>query len=206
MSEKKTSKNGGGESLEEYRGKRKFGDTGEPYGSNIKASEKPIFVVQKHDSRKLHYDFRLEYNGVLKSWAVPKGPSANPKVKRLAIPTEDHPIEYGSFEGVIPEGQYGAGTVMVWDTGFYKNLTERDGKIIPLGDGIEKGHISVWLEGKKLKGGYALTRFRTGKNESWLLVKMNDEFARTESDDNILENETKSALSGRSMDEIAGEG
>jgi len=209
MSEEKANKTSdkSEDKLRRYRKKRDFGGTIEPYGSDSKIPEKvSIFVVQKHNARKLHYDFRLESNGVLKSWAIPKGPSANPKVKRLAIPTEDHPIEYGSFEGVIPEGHYGAGTVMVWDTGFYRNLTEKGGKKISIEEGVKMGHVSVWLEGKKLKGGYALTRFRIGKNESWLLVKMNDEYARTISEDNLLEKETKSALSGKSMDEIAREG
>ena len=135
----------------------------------------PIFVIQKHAARQLHYDFRLEVDGVLKSWAVPKGPSTDPRDKRLAVPTEDHPLEYAGFEGVIPEGEYGGGTVLVWDTGSYRNLTEKKGEAIPMGQAVAHGHVKVWLEGGKLKGGYALTRFKTGKDEAWLLVKADDE-------------------------------
>ena len=110
----------------------------------------------------------------MKSWAIPKGPSTDPQDKRLAVPTEDHPLEYAGFEGVIPAGEYGGGTVLVWDTGIYRNLTEKKGEVIPMGQGLAHGHVKVWLEGNKLTGGYALTRFKTGKDESWLLVKADD--------------------------------
>src|SRR5512136_1138631 len=149
------------DSLKSYRAKRDFGITSEPFprvAGKIRDSKNTIFVVQKHYSRRLHYDFRLEVDGVLKSWAIPKGPSTDPKEKRLAVPTEDHPLAYAGFEGVIPEG-YGAGTVLVWDTGPFLNLTEKKGVAIPLAEAVAHGHVKVWLEGRKLKGGYALTRF-----------------------------------------------
>ena len=136
-----------------------------------------MFVVQKHDASRLHYDFRLEVDGVLKSFAIPKGPSMNPRNKRLAVPTEDHPLEYRNFEGIIPEGQYGAGRVIVWDTGTFRNITKRDGQPVPLDQAIENGQLAIWLEGKKLKGGFALTRIRDGKKPVWLLVKKRDEYA-----------------------------
>ncbi len=146
-------------SLKDYQEKRDFSRTPEPEGKGPGTSREPIFVIQKHDASHLHYDFRLEVDGVLKSWAIPKGPSTDPKDKRLAVPTEDHPLEYADFEGTIPAGEYGAGTVLVWDTGPYRNLTEKKGEAIPLGQAVAHGHVKVWLEGKKLKGGYALTRF-----------------------------------------------
>ena len=160
------------DSLKSYREKRDFKATAEPSG-DTNSSRGQIFVVQKHSSRSLHYDLRLEVNGVLKSWAVPKGPSTNPKDKRLAIETEDHPLEYASFEGVIPEGQYGAGSVIVWDTGSYVNISKKDGQDITLAQALENGHSAFWLEGKKLSGGYALTKTSRG----WILVKMRDEKA-----------------------------
>ena len=162
------------DSLKDYQEKRDFRRTPEPAGDRGPGSHEPIFVIQKHAARRLHYDFRLEVDGVLKSWAIPKGPSTDPQDKRLAVPTEDHPLAYAGFEGVIPAGEYGGGTVLVWDTGIYRNLTEKKGEAIPMGQGLAHGHVKVWLEGRKLKGGYALTRFKTGKDESWLLVKADD--------------------------------
>jgi DNA ligase D-like protein (predicted 3'-phosphoesterase) len=182
--------------LEVYRRKRDFAATPEPRGGNA-AQENRIFVIQKHFARNLHYDLRLEVNGVLKSWAVPKGPSTNPKDKRLAISTEDHPLEYARFEGVIPEGLYGAGTVIVWDIGTYRNTTEIDGRFLEIDHALENGHISVWLDGRKLKGGYAMTRTTRG----WILVKMNDEKADASKD--AVVTEPKSVLSGKTIDEIA---
>jgi DNA ligase D-like protein (predicted 3'-phosphoesterase) len=167
------------DSLKSYREKRNFRVTAEPEPSGGRTETRTqIFVVQKHSARSLHYDLRLEVDGVLKSWAVPKGPSTNPKDKRLAIQTEDHPLEYASFEGTIPEGEYGAGTVIVWDTGTFKNMSKKDGLDITLPRALENGHAAIWLEGKKLSGGYALTRTPRG----WLLVKMRDEKADAKRD------------------------
>ena len=158
--------------LKTYRAKRDFSLTSEPSGEGVSTSDR-IFVVQEHRSRSLHYDLRLEVDGVLKSWAVPKGPSLDPRDKRLAIQTEDHPLEYALFQGTIPQGQYGAGTVVVLDTGPYRNMTQKDGQEISIGEALHSGHAAFWLEGKRLKGGYALTRTKRG----WILVKMKDEMA-----------------------------
>jgi DNA ligase D-like protein (predicted 3'-phosphoesterase) len=192
------------ESLGKYRQKRDFGRTSEPEGGEREGSSEPVFVIQKHAARRLHYDFRLEVGGTLKSWAVPKGPSTNPKDKRLAVPTEDHPLEYAGFEGIIPEGEYGAGTVLVWDIGTYRNATEKKGQPIPLEQALEHGHITLWLSGKKLRGAYSLTRFKQGKDESWLLVKKDDAGAEVTQD--ILETRPESALSGRNLEEVAATG
>ncbi len=192
------------DSLKEYQEKRDFGRTPEPAGKEAATSQGPIFVIQKHAASHLHYDFRLEVDGVLKSWAIPKGPSTNPKDKRLAVPTEDHPLEYADFEGVIPAGEYGGGTVMVWDIGSYRNLTEKKGAAISLAEAVAHGHVKVWLEGRKLKGGYALTRFRTGKDESWLLVKADD--AEADATRNPVADDPRSALTGRTLEEIAAAG
>jgi bifunctional non-homologous end joining protein LigD len=187
--------------LEDYRLKRKFTETPEPAGRPRRNSKRRIFVVQKHAASRLHYDVRLAINGVLVSWAVPKGPSMNPAEKRLAIRTEDHPLEYAEFEGVIPQGQYGAGTVMVWDTGSYEPL---DGN--PPSEQLAHGKIDVVLHGTKLRGGFTL--FRTGmrpadvsQKERWLLVKHRDEFADPSWD---IESPRfdRSALTGRSLKEI----
>lgn len=190
--------------LDEYKKKRDFGLTSEPSGGRKRAGRKPIFVVQKHDASHLHYDLRLEMGGVLKSWAVPKGPSTDPAEKRLAVETEDHPIEYAGFEGVIPDSQYGAGTVMVWDRGTYRNLKMKGGSEVSMEECFEKGHITVWLDGSKLKGGYSLTRFRRQDARQWLLVKMKDEEVFPRPD--ITSSEPLSAISGRTIEEIAEEG
>lgn len=170
--------------------------------TNTKPSQR--FVIQMHDAGRLHYDLRLEVGGVLKSWAVPKGPSADPTKKRLAIPTEDHKLEYLGFEGVIPKGEYGAGTVMIWDTGTYVNLTEKEGAPVPLDEAVGAGHLKVWLNGARIRGGYALTRFRGGKKPSWLLVKIHDEEADPRHDP--VAEEPRSVLSGRTLIEIEEEG
>lgn len=189
------------DALQRYRQKRDFGRTAEPAGGERRKSAAPIFVIQKHAARRLHYDFRLEIDGTLKSWAVPKGPSTNPKDKRLAVPTEDHPLEYADFEGTIPEGEYGAGTVLVWDRGTFRNLTEKKGQPIPLAQALEHGHLTIWLEGQKLRGAYALTRFKKGQDESWLLVKKDD--AEADASQDILTSRPESALSGRTLEEVA---
>ncbi len=182
--------------LKSYQEKRNFGVTSEPMGGEAQATSENIFVVQKHAARRLHYDLRLEVNGVLRSWAVPRGPSMDPKEKRLAVETEDHPIGYASFEGTIPEGQYGAGSVIVWDKGNYRNMTEKDGRAVPMDEALKKGHAAFWLEGKKLRGGFALTRTQRG----WILVKMKDELADSSRD--ILKDETRSVKSGRTVEEV----
>ena len=187
--------------LEAYRKKRDFSKTSEPPGSGATSSEgKPRYSIQKHRAKRLHYDLRLEVGGVLRSWAIPKGPSLDTKTKRLAVPTEDHPLEYIDFEGMIPEGEYGAGTVIVWDIGTYENTTRADGAAVPIAEALERGHATFILSGEKLLGGYALTRTGRGKNERWILVKMKDDFARPDLD--ILEEEPDSALTGRSVDEV----
>ncbi len=144
------------DALADYHRKRDFSRTEEPRGRDGRAGDEPGFVVQIHDASTMHFDFRLEVDGVLKSWAVPKGPSADPHEKRLAMPTEDHPLEYREFEGVIAEGEYGGGTVIVWDEGSYSNLTvDRSGDEIPFADALRKGHVSFRLDGAKLHGGGA---------------------------------------------------
>ena len=185
--------------LETYREKRDFGKTPEPAGKvRAKDGGPLLFVVQKHDATRLHYDFRLEWEGVLKSWAVPKGPSLNPKDRRLAVRTEDHPLEYGEFEGVIPEGEYGGGPVVVWDRGAW----------VPLEDpakGFKKGRLAFRLEGVKLKGEWRLVR--SGKNdgdkEQWLLIKKTDRLAASPGDPSIVETRPESVLTGRTVDEVA---
>ncbi len=190
------------ESLAQYNSQRDFTKTPEPKGTQKqKHMTNPIFVIQKHQARHLHYDVRLEIDGVLKSWAVPKGPSTNPTIKRLAIPTEDHPLEYATFEGVIPEGQYGAGTVMVWDIGTYENIKYSKGKPISMLDCYLNGHIEVFLHGKKLTGAYTLIHLEksTYKQGGWLLIKMRDDYASTS---NILTSKPRSVLTGRTMTQI----
>lgn len=189
------------DSLKEYRSKRDFNSTPEPSSTRKKGSKSPTFVIQRHDASSPHYDLRLEINSVLVSWAVPKGPSTDPKEKRLAMRTENHPLEYADFEGVIPKGHYGAGTVLVWDIGTYRNLTEIDGKNIPIAEALDKGHIAFWLEGQKLKGGYALVQ--TDKEKRWLLVKMKDKEADARR--NPVSSQPKSVLSDRTLSEISKE-
>src|ERR671936_114384 len=163
-------------SLAEYRRKRDFRRTPEPSGRHSRAERQPVFVVQEHDASRLHYDFRLEAEGVLKSWAVPKAPSMDPAQKRLAIQVEDHPLAYATFTGTIPEGQYGAGTVSIWDQGTYDNLLADKPAPQTVTEGIDAGHLEVVLHGKKLRGQFALIRMRgKGRGKAqWLLIKMQD--------------------------------
>jgi len=190
--------------LANYRKKRNPSRSGEPTGNGSSPSGRndPLFVVQKHDASTLHYDFRLEVDGVLASWAVPKGPSTDPRDKRLAIRTEDHPLDYADFEGVIPEDEYGAGTVLIWDSGTYENITDKEGETTPAARALEDGHILVRLHGEKLSGGYALQRIDEDEDQ-WLLIKMDDEAADARR--NPVSTEPDSVASGRSLDEIAGE-
>ncbi len=187
--------------LKEYKEKRDFRKTAEPQGNTRQASDEPIFVIQKHDASNLHYDFRLEIDGVLKSWAVPKGPSTDPGEKRLALPTEDHPLDYADFEGVITKGAYGAGTVLVWDTGPYRNLrAEKEEDGLSMTDALQDGKLEVWLTGKKLQGGYALIRTGSGDDARWLLIKMDDD--EVDARRNPTSTEPKSVLSGQTLEEI----
>jgi DNA ligase D-like protein (predicted 3'-phosphoesterase) len=192
-----------GPRLQTYRSRRDFSKSPEPSGeeksSRWKRSGNPIFVVQEHDASTHHFDFRLEVDGALVSWAVPKGPSTDPRDKRLAIRTEDHPLDYADFEGVIPEGEYGAGTVVVWDAGPYRNLGEA-----AVDEALKEGHLRFWIEGKKLRGGYSLIHAEPGGDEDgWLLVKHDDDAADARR--NPVSTEPKSVLSGRTLKEVAHE-
>ena len=168
-------------SLAKYNTKRNFNETSEPSGKkNGEAEDELIFVIQRHKASRLHYDFRLEMDGVLKSWAVPKGPSLNPHDKRLAMMVEDHPYDYKDFAGVIPEGNYGAGIVEIWDSGTYTSLEHKgsakaDEKLLKAG--LEAGNLKFALNGKKLKGEFALVRLKDTDSNSWLLIKHNDSYA-----------------------------
>ena len=190
--------------LNEYRKKRDFKVTPEPSGAGSarKSKTRPLrYVVQKHRATALHYDFRLEWNGVMLSWAVPKGPSLDPSTKRLAVQVEDHPIDYSDFEGVIPGGEYGGGTVMIWDTGSWVP------EVPDVDAALKKGELKFSLKGKKLKGSWVLVRTRGyGKNPSkpsWLLIKHKDEYATK---DDITEAQPRSAISKRKLADIARDG
>ena len=193
------------DTLRTYRDKRDFDRTEEPRGRDGAAGDEPRFVVQIHDASTTHFDFRLQVDDVLKSWSVPKGPSADPHDKRLAVPTEDHPLEYEEFEGVIPRSEYGGGTVIVWDHGTYRPLShDKRGRPVPFHEALQHGHATFWLNGSKLRGGYALTRFREGKDESWLLVKTGDEHARHGGRATPDPRRARSARSGRTLRQVAG--
>ena len=166
--------------LEEYNKKRNFDETSEPEGKENKNDGKLIFVIQRHSASRLHYDFRLEMDGVLKSWAVPKGPSLNPKDKRLAMMTEDHPYSYKDFAGTIPEGNYGGGEVEIWDSGTYEPLEKVEGKSddLVMRHELHTQSLKFVLHGKKLKGEFALVKIKNSKQENaWLLIKHKDQFA-----------------------------
>jgi len=162
-----------------YNKKRNFKETSEPEGEVKKSASKLIFVVQRHKASRLHYDFRLELDGVLKSWAVPKGPSMNPKDKRLAMMVEDHPYDYKDFEGTIPEGNYGAGIVEIWDSGTYSDLENSPTEIAEknLRAGLKSGDFKFTLYGKKLRGEFVLVKLKGKEDNSWLLIKHNDAYA-----------------------------
>ena len=187
--------------LKEYRDKRNFRKTSEPTAGERQAGNEPIFVIQKHDARTLHYDFRLEVDSVLKSWAVPKGPSTDPRVRRLAVAVEDHPMDYADFEGAIPDGEYGAGAVLVWDTGTYRNLRAEEDEAASMVEALKDGRVAVWLEGVKLRGGYALIRTGKGDDNRWLLIKMKDEEADARR--NPVSTQPNSVLTGHSLEEMA---
>jgi len=183
--------------LAEYKAKRDFGKTPEP-GAKRARKKGDSFVIQKHAARRTHFDFRLEHDGVLKSWAVTRGPSLDPSQKRLAVRTEDHPLEYGGFEGVIPKGEYGGGPVMIWDEGTWEPIGDPD-------EGLKKGDLKFRLHGERLKGDWVLVRMKKdrtgGKRENWLLIKKRDDYAGDGKEP--TEDFETSVKTGRTMDEIA---
>jgi bifunctional non-homologous end joining protein LigD len=184
--------------LADYRRKRDFARTPEPAGppEGGAAGAGGVYVVQKHHAGHLHYDLRLESGGVLRSWAVPKGPSLDPAVKRLAVEVEDHPLDYAGFEGRIPEGEYGGGTVVVWDRGTFRPQGEE-----PFEEMLARGSVKLEIAGEKLRGGFALVRTRlAGKKTNWLLVKEKDGQARPGSD--VTAEQPRSVLSGRDVDDV----
>ncbi|GGW47789.1 DNA polymerase ligase N-terminal domain-containing protein [Streptomyces griseoloalbus] len=194
--------------LRDYHGRRDFDRTREPRGAGAAPGREPRFVVQIHDARRMHFDFRLQVGEVLKSWSVPKGPSADPRDKRLAVPTEDHPLEYEEFEGVIPRGEYGGGTVMVWDHGTYEPLShDRRGRPVDFAESLARGHATFRLRGSKLHGEYALTRFRDGDDggeQAWLLVRAAKGGAGGRGAPDPRR--ARSARSGRTLAQVAAEG
>jgi bifunctional non-homologous end joining protein LigD len=188
--------------LAEYQKKRDFAKTAEPKGKSPVKRSTLAFVIQKHAARALHFDLRLELDGVMKSWAVPKGPSLDPAVKRLAMQVEDHPVEYNTFEGTIPAGEYGGGTVMLWDRGTYTFWEEDPDPAERLREGYAKGDFKFELRGDRLKGTWVLVRIKRGDpaKPQWLLIKHRDEFAKPGSE--IVEEAVTSVATGRTMDEI----
>jgi len=187
--------------LKKYRQMRDFGETPEPAGGKPKKGKRPMFVIQKHQASHLHYDFRLEMEGVLKSWAVPKGPSYDPATKRLAMMTEDHPYDYGSFEGVIPEGNYGAGNVIIWDTGTWEFIEPGDDPV----KAVQQGKLTFRLYGKKMFGEWALVKIRgrSPKGNEWLLIKHRDQYANPNVD--VTEVAPRSVVSNLDVTEIGAE-
>src|SRR5215212_1228460 len=188
--------------LSTYRSMRDFSKTAEPSGERTVAASRQLrFVIQKHAARRLHYDLRLELGGVFKSWAVTRGPSLDPADKRLAVEVEDHPLDYGDFEGTIPQGEYGGGTVQLWDRGFWLPEGNRSAE-----EQLAKGELKFVLAGERLQGGFVLVRMRHdrngGKRTNWLLIKHRDEFAKEGKANDILDAD-QSVASGRSMDQIA---
>jgi DNA ligase D-like protein (predicted 3'-phosphoesterase) len=194
------------DSLHTYRDKRDFSRTPEPAGQPSESqSPEPTFVVQMHAARSLHWDLRLEIGGTLKSWAVPKGPSGNPADKRLAVATEDHPLEYADFEGTIPQGEYGAGTVLLWDRGTFRNDSPRHGQDVSLEEAFERGRVLVWLEGQKLRGGFALIHSKLGGDpKNWLLIKSSKD-EEMDPEEDVIQARPQSVLSGKTMEEMQSE-
>ncbi len=213
------------DALAEYRDKRHFDRTSEPSGDTAAAangeteatgaetagtepSPHRVFVVQKHDASRLHYDFRLELEGVLKSWAVPKGPSLDPADKRLAVMVEDHPLDYATFEGGIPEGEYGGGTVMLWDSGWWEPdvawMREAKGhEVLTPEEALAKGELKFVIHGQKLSGSWALVKTKWQGENNWLLIKHRDDAARPGS--NVEREAPDSVVTGRSLEQIATE-
>ena len=189
--------------LAEYRRKRDFARTREPRGATgRRTATRLAYVIQRHEATRLHFDLRLELDGVMKSWAVPKGPSLDPAVKRLAIEVEDHPIDYNSFEGTIPAGEYGGGTVMLWDRGTYTYAGDSDEPLAALRDGYRKGDFKFELRGKRLRGSWVLVRTRqNGRKNQWLLIKHRDEYADPDADPG--ERYRTSVTTGRTMAQVA---
>ncbi len=188
--------------LDEYKRKRDLGKTPEPKGGRAGKRKHPRFTIQKHAARSLHYDLRLEIGGTLASWAVPKGPSLDPRDKRLAMRTEDHPIDYLEFEGVIPKGEYGAGPMIVWDRGVYENISEtRRGEPLTLEEGLEKGDLKIFLLGDKVRGAYALVRTsKPGDREQWLLIKKKGEGADARR--KPTSSQPESVISGKTIEQL----
>ena len=192
--------------LDRYRSKRNARTTKEPDvghgpsgGRKRGRGRQPRFVIQKHDASSLHYDVRLEVDGTLRSWAVPKGPSTDPRVKRLAVEVEDHPLDYADFEGVIGEGNYGSGAVIVWDTGTFRSLdAERS-----MAEQLDAGHVKVWLEGEKLVGGWTFQRTSGGKKPQWLMIKRKDDGADARR--RPTSSQPESVKSGRTVEQVADE-
>ena len=187
--------------LKKYKEMRDFGETPEPAGGKPKRGKLPLFVIQKHHASHLHYDFRLEMEGVLKSWAVPKGPSYDPTMKRLAMMTEDHPYDYASFEGVIPAGNYGAGNVIIWDNGTWEFIEPGDDPV----KALQQGKLTFRLYGKKMFGEWALVKIkgRSPKGNEWLLIKHRDKYANPNVD--VTEVAPRSIISNLDVDEIGAE-
>ena len=192
--------------LTKYKHKRDFARTPEPRARTSKSHRKPIFVVQEHHASRLHYDFRLEADGVLKSWAVPKKPTLDTAARRLAVHVEDHPLEYAKFSGEIPKGEYGAGKVKIWDKGTYKNLLATKSRPQTVADAIKRGHVEVKLEGHRLKGSFALVRMNgqvnQDKKDNWLLIKMKDRKAHRSSKKTSAQAESKKR-SGKPASRVA---
>src|SRR5437879_3656162 len=188
--------------LARYQSMRDFSKTAEPSGKEkVQPSKRLRFVVQKHDATRLHFDFRLELDGTFKSWAVTKGPSMDPHDRRLAVEVEDHPLDYGDFEGTIPEGQYGGGTVMIWDRGYWQPEPGTDPQ-----EGLRKGDLKFILAGERLKGGFVLVRMKRRereKRDNWLLIKHHDGHAVEDVGMALVEEATTSVACGRTMEEIA---